>query len=153
MGDFGVRDDVVEDWEGEEGVGGTLFVKVVVKEEGVEEGFWAGEGSGLFITVLCSCSGTVVGPSVATVVPAWLVDSTTGTSDVVLVVPFAVNVVYPGSYVPLIPGQSMLKARALKAVQPSRRTAVASLLQSSVYIVTSSHHAISTGLIPERERY
>lgn len=103
-----------------------------MKEEGVEEGLWAGEGSGVFVTELCPCSGEVVGAISS-------VSSTTGVSDVVLGIPSAVDVVYPGSYVPLIPGQSMLKAAALKAVQSFRRTGVALSSQPSVYIVTSSH--------------
>ena len=106
-------------------------------KEGVDEGLWAGEGSGMIVTELCSCSGVVVDPSVTSEAFASSVGSTTGVADVVLGVPSAVNVVYPGSYVPLIPGQSMLKDAALKAVQSFRRTAVAPASQSSVYIVTA----------------
>ena len=125
----------------------------MVEEEGVGEGLWAGEGSGtaeegpgIFVTELCSCSGAVVDPGATAEDFASSVGSTTGVADVVLGVP-AVNVVYPGSNVPLIPGQSMLKDAALKAVHSFRRTAVAPSLQSSVYIVTSSHHDISTAVI------
>ena len=129
--DLGVKGEIVADWDGEERVG-VVLGEVVMKEEGVEEGLWAEEGSGVFVTELCPCSGTAVGASSS-------VGTTTGVSDVVLEIPSAVDVVYPGSYVPLIPGQSMLKAAALKAAHSSRRTAVALSSQSSVYIVASSH--------------
>ena len=153
VGDLGVRGEVVEDWEGGERVRGVL-VELVVKEEGVEEGSWAGEGFTLVVTGPDNSSGTVVDPSAGTEDFASFVDCTTrGVSNVGLGTLSAVDVVYPGSYVPLIPGQSMLKARALKAVQSPRRTAVAPSLQASVYIVTSSHREMSTALISKGERY
>ena len=152
VGEFGVRGEVVEDWEGGERVAGVL-VEVVVREDGVGETILAVEGPGTFGTELCSCSGAVVDPSATTEDFASFVDSTTGVADVVLGTPSAVDVVYPGSYVPLISGQSMLKDAARKAAHSFRRTAVAPSSQSSVYIVTSSHHEISTALIAKGGRY
>lgn len=155
VGELGVKGDVVEDWEGGERVDGVL-VEVVVKEEGVGKRIWAEEGSeiaaegpGTFVTELCSCSGAVVDPSATGEDLAPFVDSTTGVADVVLGVPLAVNVVYPGSYVPLISGQSMLKEAACKAAHSFRRTAVAPSLQSSVYIVTKHPSSRNTALALE----
>ena len=112
---------------------------MVVREDSVDETILAVEGSGPFGTELCSCSGAVVDPSATTEDFALSVDSTTGVA-VVLGVPSAVNVVYPGSYVPLISGQSMLKVAARKAAHSFRPTAVAPSSQSSVYIVASGRH-------------
>ena len=72
----------------------------MVKEEGVEEGLWAGEGFGaadegprILVTGLCSCSGAVVDPGATTEAFASSVGSTTGVADAVLDVPSAVSVV------------------------------------------------------------
>ena len=120
----------------------------MVREDGVgkkmlavEGSDTAGEGPGIFVTELGSCSGAVVDPSATTEDFASFGDSSAGVrATVVIATPSAVDVVYPGSNVPLISGQSMLKDAARKAAHSFRRTAVAPSSQSSVYIVTSSHH-------------